>query len=145
MKQAQEKSMRPVAFAMAVMTAALLLPGCGTTSVSRNISDEGKAEEVVFPDPERDAWIKEGRFVPADAVAIARPGMTKKQLHELLGHPHFAEGLYGVREWDYLLNFRKAGGEQVTTCQFKVVFDKQMVARGMHWKPAECAAQVATK
>lgn len=30
-------------------------------------------------------------------------GMNKDQLYNLLGRPHFSEGLYGVREWTMLL------------------------------------------
>ena len=54
-------------------------------------------------------------------------------------YPHFAEGMYGVREWDYTFNFRTGQGNAFTTCQFKVIFDKDAVAQTFHWQPAACA------
>lgn len=36
-----------------------------------------------------------------DNVRMVERGMNKDQIYYLLGRPHFSEGLYGVREWDY--------------------------------------------
>ena len=38
-----------------------------------------------------------------------RSGMNKDQLYNLIGRPHFSEGLYGVEEWDYAFNYRENG------------------------------------
>jgi outer membrane protein assembly factor BamE (lipoprotein component of BamABCDE complex) len=114
------------------------LAGCGTATVSRNISDDGRAGEVVFPDIEKEAWLKEGTFPSPENLRRIAPGMTKDQLYDLVGRPHFREGLFGVREWDYVFNFRAAGG--VKTCQYKVIYDAELRARSFHWLPADCAA-----
>ena len=45
--------------------------------------------------------------------------MNKDQIYQLIGRPHFREGLYGVREWDYLFNYREDG--ELKTCQYKTV------------------------
>ncbi len=42
-----------------------------------------------------------------------------------------------MREWDYLFHFRK--GDEVITCQYKVIYDKDQIARTFHWAPASCA------
>ena len=116
----------------------LLLQGCGTASLSRQIADDGSsAEALVFPDAQQNAWRKDGSFPAPANLAHVAPGVTKDQLYELLGRPHFREGMVGVREWDYVFHFRSASG--VKTCQYKVLFDTQFVARSFHWQPAACA------
>ena len=74
-----------------------------------------------------------------------RPGLTKDAIYKILGRPHYDEGLYGVREWDYLFHFytpgvgtdpdNTSGVPDITTCQYKVIYDKHKFARSFHWNP----------
>ncbi|WP_211260741.1 OmpA family protein [Pseudoxanthomonas dokdonensis] len=121
------------------VAAALALAGC--THVSNNISDEGVAGEVIFPAADK-VVLKEGTFPTIEALRQVGPGVTKDQLYQLLGRPHFNEGLVGVREWDYLFHFRD--GNEVTTCQYKVIFDKDYHGQSFHWLPAECGDRLAS-
>jgi OOP family OmpA-OmpF porin len=109
-----------------------------TSNPSRGIDDQGKALEVVFPDPARDAWQVEGTFAKTEALDSVDIGATKDQLYALLGRPHFGEGLAGVREWDYIFHFRTGPLRQIVTCQYKVIFDKHYTVGSVHWKPAGC-------
>lgn len=130
------KQIKAAGTALAI-AALLSLAGCGTSTVSKNISDDGRAGEVVFPDIAKDAWLKEGTFPNLDNLRRIAPGVTKDQLYDLVGRPHFRESLFGVREWDYIFNFRVPGG--VKTCQFKVIYDTALRAQSFHWLPANCA------
>lgn len=124
--------------AVAALVASVgVLPGC-TTSVSR-LSDDGRGDEIIFPEIEKNAWVKEGTFPNLDNLRSMAPGMTKDQLYVLFGPPHFREGVLGVREWDYVFNFRKDGGSGVETCQYKVIFASDLRVRSTHWKPEACA------
>lgn len=38
-----------------------------------------------------------------------RPGLTKDDIYKIPGRPHYDEGMYGVREWDYLFHFHTPG------------------------------------
>lgn len=122
--------------------ATLALAGCGTSVVSRNVDDNGHAEEVVFPDAGTQAWLKEGTFPRVDDLRRIQPGISKDQLYALVGRPHFREGLGSVREWDYIFHFPGAGEGKPATCQYKVIFDKDMRGQTFHWLPASCAAHV---
>jgi OmpA-OmpF porin, OOP family len=130
------KQIKGAGIALAV-AAALSVAGCGTSTVSKNISDDGRAGEVVFPDIGKDAWLKEGTFPNLDNLRRIAPGVTKDQLYDLVGRPHFRESLFGVREWDYIFNFRIPGG--VKTCQYKVIYDTGLRGQSFHWLPADCA------
>ncbi|WP_242108617.1 OmpA family protein [Luteimonas aquatica] len=125
---------RSVVLALAAVGA---LAACGTRHVSRDIGDDGRAGEVVFPKAE-DIVLKDGTFPNLDNLRAIGPGVTKDQLYALLGRPHFREGYAGVREWDYLFHFRQDGGG-VTTCQYKVIFDKGYRGQSFHWAPESCA------
>jgi len=117
---------RPIACALAV-----LLSGCSTLSVVRK---DGTTDKPVFPDP-TSVSLDGGTYPNLSNLAQLRPGATRDQVYDLIGRPHFAEG-FQVREWDYLFHFHTAQG--VRTCQFKVLFDKDKVARGFYWAPQDC-------
>ncbi|MHA3905063.1 outer membrane protein assembly factor BamE [Castellaniella sp. WN] len=115
---------------------ATLLAGCGNLS---KVSSAGSTDKPVFPDP-GSVTFRGGSWPNLDNLRQVQAGMSKDQLYNLLGRPHFAEGLFGVREWDYLFHFHTPQGER--TCQYKVLFDKDMLARGFHWKPESCAGML---
>lgn len=118
-------------------TAALLalatLAGCGNLS---RIDAAGSTADPVFPDP-ASARPQYGVWPNLDNLRTVRTGMSKTQMYLLLGVPHYQEGIFGVREWDYLLRLSVAGGEQ--TCQYKVLFDRNGLTSEFHWKPEACA------
>jgi len=124
--------------ALTTIMAITLATGCAR-HVSRDISDQGAAGEIVFPDTER-LVLKEGTFPTREALTQIGPGITKDQLYALLGRPHFREG-FRAREWDYLFHFRN--GAHITTCQFKVVFDRDYHGQSFHWSPDRCGEPVA--
>ncbi len=92
-----------------------------------------------FPDPAR-AYPAGGTYVNLDNLRQYAPGMNKRQIQALLGTPQFNEGLWGVREWNYVFNFRRSVGAEPIQCQFQVRFDGNGVAMGQAWKPDSCAA-----
>ncbi|MGO3126147.1 MAG: OmpA family protein [Advenella sp.] len=133
MKMKYSTSKRVVA-AM-VMVASLVLGGCSSLS---EVTADGTTEKPVFPDPRKVTFDNDqGTFPNRDSLKLVKSGMTKDQLYHLLGRPHFQEGFFGVREWDYLFHFRTPGNgrNRVTTCQFKVVFDKNYHAQSFFMRP----------
>ncbi|MFA5703719.1 MAG: outer membrane protein assembly factor BamE [Advenella sp.] len=120
-----------------VPTAALLglaLTACGTMS---NVSKDGTADELVWPNVDSVKFDNDqGTFPVATALSQIRSGMTRDQLYYLIGRPHFAEG-FRVKEWDYLFHFNTPGQgvNNISTCQYKVLFDSNLVARSFYWKP----------
>lgn len=120
------------------LAVAVVATGC-SRHVSRDISPDGVAGQVVFPQRDR-ALMRDGIYPTVEHVGQVGSGVTKDQLYQLLGRPHFREG-FNAREWDYILNFRE--GDVVRTCQYKVVFDNDYRGRSFHWLPGDCAALVS--
>ena len=111
---------------------ASLLVGCGTVS---QVNKEGDTAEAVFPELKK-LTLKDGTWPNIDNLALAQQdGVTRDQLYNLLGRPHFKEG-FDTREWDYLFHFKTPQGKK--TCQFKVLFDTDKIARNFYWAPENC-------
>lgn len=125
--------LKTCAIRTSALAAVLTLAACGNLS---QINDGGTSQEPVWPDAAQ-ATFDVGAYPSIENLRLIAPGMTKDQLYNLLGRPHFSEGLVGVREWDYLFHFRTPQGD--VTCQYKVLFDKDKHAQSFFWKPAACA------
>ncbi|MBK5145671.1 outer membrane protein assembly factor BamE [Budviciaceae bacterium BWR-B9] len=131
---------KPVRLAM-VLGCFLLLSAC-TRSIS-DVDSQGKTTSPVFPGV-TSAVREEGSFVNLDNLKQIKPGMTKTQLYELIGVPHFDEGVLKVKEWDYIFHFTKADNT-ILTCQYKVLFDSNMKAQSFYFLPENCLEQLSTK
>lgn len=93
---------------------------------------------IAFPDPAQ-ATRKQGAFVRPKNVAMVTEGMTKGQIYALLDVPHFTEGLFGVRRWNYILNFYTGPAREFRSCQFQIHFDRKARVSGRWWHDQECA------
>lgn len=115
-----------------VVASAALVQGCA-------ISHSENAEGVSFPDIQH-SYIEEGTFVDPEAVLRISRGQTKDQVRNLLADPHFDEGLFGNREWNYIFNFyTDTVPEGYMTCQYQVGYDSDVLVEQTHWKNPACA------
>lgn len=119
-----------------IFTIALLSLSVSACSSLSQVDVEGKTDQPVFPDKEKVTFSK-GSFPNLENLKQVQAGVTRDQLYNLIGRPHFAEG-FKVREWDYLFQFRTAEG--IKTCQFKILFDQDRIAQSFYWQPEECSA-----
>lgn len=126
-----------ISAALGLVLAAVLLAACRSHAPAGEAPVQ--AAQVEFPAASK-ASLKEGIYPDIADLRRFAPGMSKRQLYTLLGTPHFNEGMWGVREWNYLFNFRTAQGAEYFTCQFQVRFDSKGIAQGGYWKPESCAA-----
>ncbi|MBV7433550.1 OmpA family protein [Cardiobacteriaceae bacterium TAE3-ERU3] len=118
----------------AIGLAMIALGGCSTlTSVDSAGQPEG---ELVWPEVGRAITLDNDRGTYGDMnrISLIRSGATRDDIYQLIGRPQFGEG-FRVREWDYVFYFHnKDGAEQ--TCQYKILFDNNLIAREFYWKPA---------
>lgn len=130
--------MKKLSLTLAVLT--LALTGCmGTKQLSTNISSKGTVadrDDIVFPALDK-AWQKDGQFPNTENLAKIRAGVSKDELYQLIGRPHFSEA-NRAREWDYIMKFYQADNS-VKICQYKVIFDDKFKGQEFYWLPADCA------
>ncbi|POA18264.1 hypothetical protein C1886_17940 [Pseudomonas sp. FW300-N1A1] len=115
---------------------AATLTACGTNP--SHVDSNGKSSAPVFP-VLKDASRTEGSYVNVENLRKVVPGLTKPQLYELIGLPHFSEAMFNVREWDYIFKFPQPGTTEPMVCQYKVMFDDHKVAQSYLFLPQSCA------
>ena len=115
-------------------------PSSSPSAAAPSAANGNGAAQSAVTFPARDsASLKEGTFVNLDNLRQMIPGMTKTQVYDLLGPPHFSEGVFGVRTWNYIFNFRTGNGNEFITCQYQLRFDKEMRTEAGNWNRRECA------
>lgn len=115
---------------------AAFLVACTSTKVKPDGSPKG---ELHWPN-KITLDKQKGVFVNLENLSNVRAGATRDELYILLGRPHFTEG-FKSREWNYLFYFSTPGrGEGgVSSCQFKVLFDKDRIAQNFYWRALNTA------
>ncbi|SPO65101.1 outer membrane protein assembly factor BamE [Pseudomonas sp. JV241A] len=139
-----KRSILPAAQWAALLAIGAVLAACGTSRLSQ-ITEDGHLQahtEPVWPSVEDNHWQPEGSLPDLDNLGRMMPGLSKPQVYELLGRPHFAEGQVAVREWDYVLKLPSGNGTEYRTCQYKILFDRNMKTQDVFWLPAQCAEQL---
>lgn len=131
-----QRRFSPVCSLGGILLLASALAACSTT-VSQGVNDDGTAQQVVFPDPLKTASLPEGSFPTQESLRLVQRGLSKSQVYQLVGVPHFEEG-FGAREWDYI--FHLNDGKKAMTCQFKLIFDSRERVGSLHWQPQDCAS-----
>lgn len=114
------------------LAAVVLLAGC---AAGTHVTEKGTTEQPVWPKWDSVTFNNtKGTFPDLHSLSQVRAGMTKDQLYYLLGRPQYNDGWRPV-EWNYLFHFNTPGQgtDDVTTCQYKVLFDKDMYARSFYW------------
>lgn len=131
-------SQRIFAFLTAAMLATGTLAGCG--SLSHSIAKDGsRAGQMVWPQPADTNPLRKGGTTPKlDKLRQVQAGQGMNKIISLIGAPHFGEGFWYVREWNYLFKLPTADGS-TTQCQYKILFDSADIARSFYWSPASCA------
>jgi len=82
------------------------------------------------------AMTPEGSYPNVDHLRMVEPGMTKGQVYELIGVPHFHESVFRVRVWNYLFHFRSA--DKPVACQYQIQFDDDSRVTKTRWADPQC-------
>ncbi|MEA3100178.1 outer membrane protein assembly factor BamE domain-containing protein [Caballeronia mineralivorans] len=110
---------------LAILVAALTMQGCATPQTPPKFPDASSATSAG------------GTFVNVANLRNVDKGLSKDQMYDLLGPPHFDEWFVGNHVWNYLFNLRR--GNEVISCQYQVQFDKNMKVSNTYWRDPACA------
>lgn len=129
--------MKKMKLLSAVSMLAVMVSFAGCASDGTVIKDDGTTDapkwhqwdDVTFDNTK-------GTFPNLQGLKQVRNGMTKDQLYELIGRPQYQDG-WRPNQWNYLFHFTTPGQGRngITTCQYKVIFDKNGYARSFYWHP----------
>ncbi len=87
--------------------------------------------------------IQQGNFLDQAAVEQVKPGMTRSQVHYLLGTPMVADS-FNKERWDYIYYLKKGRTRHVDSRRVTVYFDGDKVAKLDKPTAEEAAAQDAS-
>ncbi len=134
-QKSKDRAESPAVLRRANIIAAFAVMGVlGGCAAPRQAPD---AQGVSFPARES-SYRSEGVVVSGETVRLLQPGLSKDQVRQLIGSPHFSEGLLGVREWNYIL--RMPGNDAaLANCQLQLRFDEQNKVASTHWQSETCA------
>lgn len=116
------------------MKFSLLLLFLSTPLAASNTSSD------IYKDHDR-SW-NDGSHPSLSAAVLSQlsPGMSRRQVRELMGTPHFNEGII-VRNWHYLVNISVNGQTVAKDCQVRIDFFEGRVKQ-IRWQKPDCAQQV---
>lgn len=136
MKVFSSHAMLKAALGVAGIATILGVVGCASppNNDRTDIRDAGDG----FPSLD-DNWHDGGRFIEPENILRITKGQNKDQVRQLIGDPHFSEGFFGVREWNYVFNLYtgEEGGDYIT-CQYQVEFNDEMALENTRWRDAQC-------
>jgi outer membrane protein OmpA-like peptidoglycan-associated protein len=112
-------------------------PAAETPSAATEATSDTK--DKGFPDPDK-TYVKAVQRYDAAQIKKVDIGLNKNQVRFLLGNPHFSEGIFVVKSWNYLVGLQKPNSNEYQVCQLRIDFDKDRLVESLNWRDSACEA-----
>lgn len=99
--------------------------------------DTNKAKTIEFPKINK-SYLDQAHQYPMSDINKLKLGLNKDQIRHLLGNPHFNEGLFFTKTWNYVLDLKLPNTNNEKICQLRIDFDRDSRAQAIYWKGEDC-------
>lgn len=100
---------------ISIIASSALLGGCSNLSMPDSV-----------PDLVHKIDIQQGNIVNQNMINKLEPGMSKRQVHFIMGSPMISDTFHPAR-WDYLYRLHKSGHAPTETKRVSLHFDKEQL------------------
>lgn len=113
----------------------LLMTAC---SAPMAMSSQNRSD---FPKAER-SYLDSLPSYQVSQVSLLQLGQHKDQVRQILGNPHFNEGVFAPKVWNYALGLQVQQNGAYENCRLRIDFDKNDRVQALTWKDQICADTV---
>lgn len=89
--------------------------------------------EIAPPDM-NETFVRDGATIDPDLIFSVTPGLDHAIVQAKLGPPVRRQ----KNEWDYNFRFKMPDSENFLICQYKIIFDGNMLVRKTVWRRRQC-------
>ncbi|MFC6203668.1 MULTISPECIES: outer membrane protein assembly factor BamE [Psychrobacter] len=72
-------------------------------------------------------------------VRLLEVAQHKDQVRQILGNPHFNEGIFSPKVWNYALGLKLSANNDYQNCRLRIDFDRNNRVEKLTWKDQVCA------
>lgn len=86
-----------------------------------------------------ESYLKQVNRYGSEDISRLEQGLNKDQIRFILGNPHFSEGVFASKTWNYVLDVQQPKAQSYLRCQLQIQFNEKNNVEHLFWSSDACA------